>query len=122
MTAMRNPDAKHIDFGEFIGLIPSNPRFLPSNLDMVLERRGSFLVGEWKRPSESISKGQEFLLQSLSRMPKFLVVIIEGDTDDGMVVNRVQIMHPAKGMVEWGNDVDSLKELIRQWYNRAERS
>ena len=54
MTAMRNPDAKHIDFGELVGVIPSNPRFLPSNLDMVLERRGSFLVGEWKSQSNLV--------------------------------------------------------------------
>lgn len=122
MTAMRNPDAKHIDFAELIGVIPSNPKFLPSNLDMVLERKGSFLVGEWKRPNENISRGQEILLQNLATKPKFTVILIEGDTDDGMVVNKIEVMHPIKGIIEWGYSVDSLKDLIRQWYARAERN
>ena len=119
---MRNPDAKHIDFGELSGVIPTNPRFLPSNLDMVLERKGSFLVGEWKRPNESISRGQEILLNNLAKKDGFLVLLIEGDTDDGMVVSKVQIFHPVKGLVEWGDDVASLKNIITQWYARAERN
>jgi hypothetical protein len=121
MTAMRNPDAKHIDFAEFIGVIPSNPRFLPSNLDMVLERKGSFLVGEWKRPNESISRGQEILLENLARKPGFLVVLIEGNTDVGMEVSKVQLFNPHKGWIEWGDSKESLKDLITQWYARAER-
>ena len=121
MTAMRNPDAKHIDFAELVGVIPSNPRFLPSNLDMVLERKGSFLVGEWKRPNESISKGQEILLENLAKKSGFLVVLIEGNTDDGMQVNKVQLFNPHKGWIDWGDSVESLKDLITQWYARAER-
>jgi hypothetical protein len=121
MTAMRNPDAKHIDFAELIGTIPSNPRFLPSNLDMVLERRGFVLVGEWKRPNENISRGQEILLESLAKNSNFLVALIEGHTDDGMVVSKVQILNPHRGWVEWGDTKESLKDLITQWYNRAER-
>ena len=121
MTAMRNPDAKHVDFADLIGVIPSNPRFLPSNLDMVLERRGFVLVGEWKRPNESISRGQEILLGSLAKNSNFLVVLIEGNTDNGMVVSKVQILNPHRGWVEWGDDKESLKDLITQWYTRAER-
>jgi len=122
MTAMRNPDAKHIDFAHLIGVIPSNPRFLPSNLDMVLERRGDFLIGEWKRPNESISRGQEILLENLAKKPGFLVVLIEGNTDAEMVVNKVQLFNPHKGWTDWGDSVESLKDLITQWYARAERN
>jgi len=122
MIAMRNPDAKHIDFAELVGMIPTNPKFLASNLDMVLERKGHFLVGEWKRPNESISKGQEILLTNLAMKPGFLVVLIEGDTDADMVVNKVQIFNPHKGWIEWGDSKESLKDLITQWYARAERS
>ena len=121
MTAMRNPDAKHIDFAHLIGVIPSNPRFLPSNLDMVLERRGDFLIGEWKRPNESISRGQEILLENLAKKPGFLVVLIEGNTDAEMVVNKVQLFNPHKGWIDWGDSKESLKDLITQWYARAER-
>ena len=118
---MRNPDVKHIDFADLIGIIPSNPRFLPSNLDMVLERKGDFLIGEWKRPNESISRGQEILLQNLAKKPGFLVVLIEGNTDDGMEVSKVQLFNPHRGWVDWGDSVESLKSLITQWYERTER-
>jgi hypothetical protein len=126
MTAMRNPDAKHTDFADLIGVIPSNPRLLPSNLDMVLERNGIFLVGEWKRPSESISLGQEILLKNLAKMPNFLVLVIEGNTDNGMVVNKVS-MYDKKSENGWssielkevGNSVDDLKNIIRMWYTKA---
>lgn len=126
MTAMRNPDAKHTDFGDLIGVIPSNPKLLPSNLDMVLERNGYFLVGEWKRPNESISLGQEILLKNLSKMPNFIVLVIEGNTDDGMVVNKVSMYGlktengwSSTDLMEIGNSLDDLKNTIRMWYAKA---
>ena len=118
MTAMRNPLAPHIDFAELIGVIPHNPKFLPSNLDMVLERKGKFLVGEWKRPSESISRGQEILLQNLSSIG-FIVLVIEGNTDEQMIVNRIQILTNA-GLDDVGESVEDLKNIIRNWYEWAD--
>jgi hypothetical protein len=120
MTAMRNPDAKHIDFAEFVGLIPHNPKFLPSNLDMVLERKGKFLVGEWKRPSESISRGQEILLERLSDTGLAIVLIIEGDTDEQMIVNKIQILTSA-GLEDVGETLEDLKNIIRNWYEWADK-
>jgi len=79
-------------------------------------------VGEWKRPNESISRGQEILLENLAKKPKFLVVLIEGNTDDGMEVSKVQLFNPHKGWIEWGDNKESLKDLITQWYARAERN
>ena len=49
VPAMRNAHATHVDFGFLRGVISSNPNFMPSNIDMVLERKGNFLFGEWKR-------------------------------------------------------------------------
>ena len=43
---MRNKDARHIDFAELYGLFDKR---LPSNVDMIMERHGRFLIGEWKR-------------------------------------------------------------------------
>jgi hypothetical protein len=126
MTAMRNPDAKHTDFADLVGVIPSNPKLLPSNLDMVLERNGIFLVGEWKRPSESISLGQDILLKNLSKMSNFLVLVIEGNTDNGMVVNKISIYDKkfengwsSVELKEIGNNIDDLKNIIRMWYAKA---
>jgi hypothetical protein len=120
MTAMRNPNAKHTDFTDLIGVIPSNLKLLPSNLDMVIERFGHFLVGEWKRPNEKISMGQEILLKRLATKDDFVVLLIEGDTDDGMVVNKIEAFG-ADGMTYIGDNVDDLKRFIRFWYERVEK-
>lgn len=121
MTAMRNPDAKHTDFSDLVGVIPDNPKFLASNLDMVMERYGQFLVGEWKRPNEEISRGQEILLKRLAGKDNFVVLIIEGDTDDGMVVSNIEAYTTSGSMVSIGRNVEDLKRFIRFWYERAEK-
>ena len=84
---MRNAYATHIDYGAFKGLIPNNPAFCPSNIDGIAERNGKFLVMEWKRPNEKVSDGQRRLLQAFAKKPDFTVLIIEGNTDEGLVVN-----------------------------------
>ena len=94
---------------------------LPYECYLIGELAASFLVGEWKRPNESISRGQEILLENLAKKPGFLVVLIEGNTDAEMVVNKVQLFNPHKGWIDWGDSVESLKDLITQWYARAER-
>ena len=121
MTAMRNPDAKHTDFGEFIGLIPSNPKLLPSNLDMVIERHSYFLIGEWKRPGEKISLGQEILLKRLASKDDFVVLLIGGDTDDGMVVNKIEAINKDGTLNYIGADTETLKKFIRFWYEHTEK-
>lgn len=118
---MRNPDAKHTDFADLIGVIPSNPKLLPSNLDMVIERFGQFLIGEWKRPSEKISLGQEILLKRLASKEDFVVLLIEGDTDDGMVVNRIEAITKDGSLTHIGDDVNALKGFIKFWYEHAEK-
>lgn len=118
---MRNPDAKHTDFADLIGVIPSNPKLLPSNLDMVIERFGNFLVGEWKRPNEKISLGQEILLKRLATKEDFVVLLIEGDTDDGMVVNKVEAINTDGTLTPIGSSAEELKKFIKFWYEHAEK-
>lgn len=114
---MRNRDAPHIDFTELTGLLG---KVVPSNLDMVYERKGSFLVGEWKREGESISKGQEILLKALSAVPGFTVLIINGYTEDGkMSVNRFWRV-TAEGCVLTGAGLTALKDYITEWYMVAD--
>lgn len=120
MTAMRNPDAKHVDFGELVGIIPSNPKFLPSNIDMIQERNGCFLIGEWKRPQERVSGGQRILLKRLAQQPNFTVLIIIGDTDAGMNVQRVYQIS-GDDALDYGEGVDKLKEVLTRWYANADR-
>ena len=72
---MRNPFAIHLNFDELLGTIPENPKILPSNIDMIYERCGKFLIGEWKRPNEKISIGQSILLNALATQDNFIVLI-----------------------------------------------
>lgn len=116
---MRNPNAKHKDFGALIGIIPTNPRFLPSDIDMVYERNQCFLFGEWKRSSESLSGGQRILLKKLARQPRTIVLVIVGDTDDGMNVEQVYRLTPEGEEAYLGDGFDTLKDIIIDWYGNA---
>lgn len=119
-SAMRNPDAKHKDFGELMGLIPTNPRFLPSDIDMVYERNQCFLFGEWKRASESFGGGQRILLRRLAKQPRTVVLLIVGDTDNGMNVEQVFYINPSEAEpILLGGGVETLKEIITEWYEAA---
>ena len=118
MGTMRNSDAKHIDFGELLGIIEENPKFVPSNLDMVYERNGHFLIGEWKRPRELISGGQRLLLHRLASIPNVKVLLIIGDTDDGMVVHEVHKL-TKENITKIGEGKEFLIELVKAWYRTA---
>jgi hypothetical protein len=117
---MRSLNASHIDFNGFVGVIPSNPKFLPSDLDMILERRDCFLVGEWKRSGEIMSEGQLLLLKSLARQPQFIVLIISGNTDDETVVTDIRWVTPRGRIQLIGSSFDELKNFIARWYKWAE--
>ncbi len=80
LTTMRNQYATHTDFRDFQGLIPENTHFLPSNIDMICERKGHFLIGEWKKPNENMATGQQLLLKAFAQVPKFTVLVIIGNT------------------------------------------
>jgi hypothetical protein len=119
MKLMNNPYATHIDFFRFKGFFKNNPNATPSNLDMIFERKGKFLVGEWKRPNEKISKGQEILLKTLAKQENFVVLIIQGDTDGEMVVNKFWRVVDDK-CDQQGESADDLKEFMNQWYEWAD--
>ena len=110
---MRDKYAPHVDFGELSGLLG---KVLPSNLDMVLERKGHFLFGEWKRDGEKISKGQEILLKALSELPKTTVLVVSGDTDNGMRVERFWRILPDGSYTQSGKGLIEFKDYITEWY------
>lgn len=118
---MRNPDARHLDFADLAGLIPGHENVLPSNLDMVYERRGHFLVAEWKRPGEAVSKGQMILLQALARADKTIVLMVEGDTDRGMAVTKVERLGKDGELTDLGSTLSDLKVLILRWFMWASK-
>lgn len=118
---MRNPYATHVDYGEFRGMIKTNPKFCPSNIDGIAERKGYVLIMEWKRKGERVSNGQRLLLQALANVPKFQVIIIRGDTDDGLNIGDFWTVPPQGSCVLAGNGVDDFVGFYRRWYDMANR-
>ena len=120
MNGMRKSDAPHTDFGFLRGVIPTNPLFMPSNVDMMLERRGKFFIGEWKREGEEVSKGQKILLKNLANQDNFVVYVIDGYSDD--TGTEVKTIWKVNGdmLSSVGHGIDGLKTLIRQWYALVE--
>lgn len=115
--AMRNSEAKHIDYGFMKGVISEN--FMPSNIDGILERNGQFIVMEWKREGEKFSKGQEILLRALSKTPCFTLLIITGDTDNGINFKSCWVYNK-KGEAEIKyTEYDDFIKYLKFWYEVA---
>ena len=120
MRLMRNPAAAHIDFFQLKELIESNPKVTPCDIDMILERRCKFLVGEWKREGESISQGQGLLLRNMARQPQFTVIIVQGTTDGEPVVDKFEQLCSDGRFRVRGRSFDDLKKFVTRWYNWAD--
>lgn len=114
---MRNRDAPHINFEDLNGLLG---KIVPSNIDMVLEHRDKFLIGEWKREGEKVSLGQEILLKAFAKMPNFTVIIVQGDTDTKMRVSKFWKINRVGNCIQIGNSVEQLKDFITEWYLSTE--
>jgi len=120
MKAMRSLVASHVDYGDFKGLIPQNPQFCPSDLDGIAERNGHFLIMEWKRPGEKASEGQKRLLQALAANPKFMVVVIIGNTDNGTNIQEYWQYASDGKVFKAGTGFESFKSFYRLWYDYAD--
>lgn len=118
---MRNPKAEHIDFGFMENIIPENSKWLGSNVDMICERHGKFLIAEWKRADEKLPDGQKYLLQALSQQNNFIVLIVNGysTADDVQVDTVYKVNNNTLKKVATG--LSGLKGLIRTWYDYASR-
>ena len=119
IPAMRNENASHVDFGFLRGMIPANPFFMPSNIDMIIERRGEFIFGEWKREGEKMTVGQRILLLALSKM--HTVLLITGYVDDEAHVSKVQVVTCNGKLNLIGNSKEDLITYLQDWYNAVEK-
>jgi hypothetical protein len=88
---------------------------------MMFERKCKFLVGEWKRENEKISKGQEILLKNLAKQPQFIVLIIHGDTDNETVITKFERITRQGRYVTHGTTFEELKDFVTRWYNWADK-
>jgi hypothetical protein len=114
---MRNKYATHVDFTFLTDVLDKK---IPSNIDMVLERKGYFLIGEWKRLNESISQGQMILLKALANISGFTVLIVTGHSDNEQTeVHLIHRLNASGEMEEWGNSIDDLKKIVHNWFKWA---
>jgi hypothetical protein len=118
--AMRNTYAPHTDFGFLRGIIRDNPKFMPSNIDMVLERKGQFLFGEWKREDEEIKTGQKILLKELAWIHRVLLITGYVDTQPHIIL--IQQVLPNGTLKVVGKSVADLIKYIQDWYKDAEEN
>ena len=122
MKLMQNPRATHVDFFQFKGLIESNPKACPSNIDMIFERKCKFLVGEWKRENENLNMGQEILLKNLAKQENFIVLLICGNTDgEETMVTDFWLVAKDGLFKHQGSTFDELRDFVTRWYNWADK-
>jgi hypothetical protein len=120
MKLMRNMFATHTDYADLKGVISTNPAFVPSNVDGICERKGKFLIMEWKRPSEKVSEGQKILLKALASKDDFMVVIIYGNTDNSMMIDKYFLVQKDGSCMLAGQGLEMFKGFYRQWYELAD--
>lgn len=121
---LRNPNAQMIDFSDLEGIIESNPKFLPSDIDMIYERKGKYLVVEWKKPEEAltVNSGQEKLLKALANNPSFTVLKVIGYTENTkMYVQKIDKINPDGTYKYLGDGLTKFKELINTWYAHVQK-
>jgi len=121
-----------VDYRDLQGIITDNELFACSDIDMIYERNGKFLIGEWKKKGEKVSQGQEILLKALAKTPNFIVLLITGYSENTkLVVQKIRLM-TKEGKLDTryeyddldGNELDDgvnvLKEMIKTWYAWAD--
>jgi len=113
---MRNKLAVHIDFKDINGLLGKR---LPSNIDMMMERYGHFLIGEWKRDNEKISLGQQILLKQLAKVDKFTVIIVNGNTDESMEIKKFWQLNKDESFKLLGESLQDFKDYLIRWDKNA---
>lgn len=121
---LRNPMVKLVDFTDLNGCIELNPKFAPSDIDMIYERNGHFLIGEWKKPEEALTSnsGQEKLLQAMANNERFTVLKIIGYSDENrkLYVQKIERLRRNgiwQTLHSVGDGVPRLREIVQKWYS-----
>ena len=129
---LRNTMVQLVDYRDLEGIIDTNKAFACSDIDMIYERKGKFLIGEWKKKGEEISGGQEILLKALANTPNFFVLLITGHSENTkLTVLKIQLLgKDGKFETKYEYDdlfgdkledgVNVLKDIIQKWYKWAD--
>ncbi len=89
------------------------------DVDGIVERKGNFLMLEWKSPGASTGIGQRILHDKLCELSQFTVLLVSGDAEL-MTVNEFTIRRLDKSKKVVGG-IEDLKKQISQWYEWADR-
>lgn len=89
------------------------------DVDMIVEKNGRFLMGEWKPAGGCIGRGQRILHDMLLQTDVFAIVIICGDAET-MQVDLYEFRHRGASETTVGG-LDSLKARIRSWFEWAKK-
>ena len=120
---LRNTMVQLVDYRDLEGIIESNKNFGCSDIDMIYERKGKFLVAEWKKPDELISQGQSILLQALAKTPKFTVIKVCGYSEnENLTVYDIYWLSPQGQWKYAGQGLERLKLFIKNWYAKVEET
>ena len=121
-NGMNNPNARNIDFGFLKGLVGQAPTTIPSDIDMVFERKGSFLFGEWKYFGEGINQGQEIMLRKLADKPGVNVLKVNyrrGEDGLPIVLEFFRIKH--NRFIRIGKGKEQFSKYVTKWWALAEK-
>jgi len=84
------------------------------DIDGLVERRGQFLVVEWKPPGRSVERAQERALEALNSLDQCTVLIVHGLSDP---------MDPKTVRYPFGKDKPTDLKLfqdgVRSWFEKA---
>lgn len=87
-----------------------------TDIDGMCERRGKFLVVEWKRPGGSVERAQELALSRLNKLDDFTVAIVHG---------LINPMEPKAYREPGGKDkptsLGDFQDFVADWKRRADQ-
>ena len=92
-----------------------------TDIDWIVERHGQFVFMEWKMSGCELTKGQRILLEQLSMLAQFTVIVVWGDAEK-MTVTRCAHCRRAKFGDLPFNDLESLQQWLIQWAAYAEQA
>ena len=104
------------DWGFIEKVLPG--KLAVSDVDGVIERKGSFLLLEAKQPGASMPLGQKIMFSSFLKLPQFTVIELWGRKNkvESLRVSRKKktvSMNPATNA--------DLKKIVKWWYECANR-
>lgn len=93
-----------------------------SDVDAIVERRGWFLILEFKQaPAKALPTGQRILLEALSRLsPRIAVAVVYLDGNDGMVARAIQVCRLGQWQPIEVCTTERLHQRVASWARRVE--